>query len=241
MFKGVAYQYTVLPFELSLAPHTITKCIDAALSQLKQMGIRILKYLDDWLILARSERESQLLTVFLALKTFLPAIHGHHVLVRSDNMTVVAYINRQGGLRSHSLYRLARRLLFWAQNKLLSQKTFHVLGSLNYGTDMLSRGNVALVELTIHPHMVQALTAKLISQYSEMLWPAIGAVLVCMPSPDSPASSGHQTVQREEMLSSLGGPTLEETGLVPRVSAALSSSPVTDSTETRSSLAGENE
>ncbi len=35
-FKGVAYQYTVLPFGLSLAPRTFTKCIYAALSPLRQ-------------------------------------------------------------------------------------------------------------------------------------------------------------------------------------------------------------
>ncbi len=56
-FEGVAYQYTVLPFGLSLAPRTFTKCVDAALSPLRQMGIRILNYLDDWLILAQSEVE----------------------------------------------------------------------------------------------------------------------------------------------------------------------------------------
>ncbi|KAL0183542.1 hypothetical protein M9458_019238, partial [Cirrhinus mrigala] len=44
-FEGVAYQYTVLPFGLSLAPRTFTK------------GIRILNYLDDWLVLAQSEPE----------------------------------------------------------------------------------------------------------------------------------------------------------------------------------------
>ncbi len=47
-FEGVAYQYTVLPFGLSLAPRTFTKCMDAALSPLRPMGIRILNYLDDW-------------------------------------------------------------------------------------------------------------------------------------------------------------------------------------------------
>ncbi len=56
-FEGVAYQYTVLSFGLSLAPRTFTKCMDAALSPLRQMGIRILNYLDDWLILAQSEVE----------------------------------------------------------------------------------------------------------------------------------------------------------------------------------------
>ncbi len=56
-FEGVAYQYTVLPFGLSLAPRTFTKCMDAAFSPLRQMGNRILNYLDDWLILAQSEVE----------------------------------------------------------------------------------------------------------------------------------------------------------------------------------------
>ncbi len=50
-FEGVAYQYKVLPFWLSLTPCTFTRCMDAALSPLRQMGIRILNYLDDWLIL----------------------------------------------------------------------------------------------------------------------------------------------------------------------------------------------
>ncbi len=42
-----------------------TRCMDAALSPLRQMGIRILNYLDDWLILA------QLQTVWTSHKTLL--------------------------------------------------------------------------------------------------------------------------------------------------------------------------
>ncbi len=54
-FEGVTYQYKVLPLGLSLAPRTSTQCMDAALSPLRQMGICILNYLDDWLILAHSQ------------------------------------------------------------------------------------------------------------------------------------------------------------------------------------------
>ncbi len=57
-FEGVAYQYKVLPFGLSLASRSFTCCIDMALSPLRQMGICKINYLDDWLILAQSEAVS---------------------------------------------------------------------------------------------------------------------------------------------------------------------------------------
>ncbi|KAI2646041.1 Transposon Ty3-I Gag-Pol polyprotein [Labeo rohita] len=52
-FRGEAYQYRVL---LALSPRTFTKCVDAALAPLRLQGIRILNYIDDWLILAQSEQ-----------------------------------------------------------------------------------------------------------------------------------------------------------------------------------------
>ncbi len=248
-FEGVAYQYTVLPFGLSLAPRTFTKCMDAALSPLRQMGIRILNYLDDWLILAQSEVELlshrtlilshfrapgtisperalaiqklaatfksdttrplkvfqrmlglmaaaspvlqlgllrmrplqhwlkprvphnawrhgrlhirvnqacvtaltpwknprthkcegkptfghwsktesgfhinclDMLAVCRACQFFQPDLIGRHVLIRSDKMSVVSYINHQGGVSSKRLFILAERLLEWAQLNLRS-------------------------------------------------------------------------------------------------------------------------
>ncbi len=55
-FGGKAYQYRVFPFGLALSPRTFTKCIDAALVPLRFQGIRIMNYIDDWLILAQSHQ-----------------------------------------------------------------------------------------------------------------------------------------------------------------------------------------
>ncbi len=53
----------------------------------------------------------EMLAVFLALKNFLAELRGHHVLVHSDNTSVVSYINHQGGLRSRPLCKLACQIL----------------------------------------------------------------------------------------------------------------------------------
>ncbi len=56
-FERRAYQYKVLPFGLSLSPRVFTKVVEAALVPLRERGVRILNYLDDWLILAQSREQ----------------------------------------------------------------------------------------------------------------------------------------------------------------------------------------
>ncbi len=56
-FEGRAWQYRVLPFGLSLSPRVFTKVVECALTPLREVGIRILNYLDDWLILAQSREQ----------------------------------------------------------------------------------------------------------------------------------------------------------------------------------------
>ena len=41
--------------------------------------------------------------LFLALQSFQELVAGHRVTVMCDNLIVVAYINKQGGMVSHSL------------------------------------------------------------------------------------------------------------------------------------------
>ncbi len=328
-FEGTAYQYSVLPFGLALAPCTFSKCVDAALSPLRASGIRILNYMDDWLILAQSwdtllshidwllihleslglcvnrrksilapsqsitylgvcmdslemrarlsrERAAAILSylrhfreeiseaagthgvsvssmssglithattaamaeisspldsmdfgtfeyrghlwlhrssgavaqpgslqlgsppgfggftrgghnrridarlgsgvrgnasfgtvvgtsdrwhinrleleaVFLALKEFRAQLERQHILIRTDNTSVVSYINRQGGIRSRALGKQAAILLLWADSRLLSIRATHIPGLLNRGADMLSRRRIPQGEWRLHP------------------------------------------------------------------------------------------
>ena len=102
----------------------------------------------------------ELSAVFLSLKHFLPSLSGHHVLVRTDNTTTVAYINRQGGLRSRRLHMLARELILWSSCRLLSLRATHVPGSLNTGADLLSRGAPTYGEWALHPAVVEQIWAR---------------------------------------------------------------------------------
>lgn len=88
-----------------------------------------------------------IVVVHLALKAFLPNLRGHHILVRSDNMMLIAYINHRGGLRLRPLNRLVSVLLLWAR----TLKVMHVLGRLNQGVDVLPQSGVTVGEWKLSP------------------------------------------------------------------------------------------
>ncbi len=72
------------------------------------------------------------------------------MLVRSDNTSVVSYINHMGGLRSRPLCKLACQILLWPQGKLLSLRATYIPGAHNIGAEILSRQG-----LRLHPEVVE--------------------------------------------------------------------------------------
>ncbi len=81
----------------------------------------------------------ELLAVHLALNRLKRRLRGEHVLIRTDSTATIAYINRQGGLRSRRMSQLARHLLLWSRKHLRSLRAIHIPGLLNRTADELSR------------------------------------------------------------------------------------------------------
>ena len=74
----------------------------------------------------RSEHELhinvlELRAVILALHHWATVLQGRHVLIATDNTTVVAYINKQGGTHSNLLLRLVVDLFLWLQTQDITQ------------------------------------------------------------------------------------------------------------------------
>ncbi|KAL0172890.1 hypothetical protein M9458_033201, partial [Cirrhinus mrigala] len=118
----------------------------------------------------------EMLAVCRALHYFLPDLKGHDVLVRSDSMTVVSYINCQGGLSSKRLFTLVKDLLEWAQLNLCSQRATHVPGRLNQGADMLSRSNVPseLLDKGCSPSTLKVYVAAITASHAPITGQSVG-------------------------------------------------------------------
>ena len=81
----------------------------------------------------------ELKAVFLALKEFQTLVFNKTVLVATDNTTVVAYINKEGGMKSGSLCALLWRILSWCTRQQVTLRARHIPGRLNVIADKLSR------------------------------------------------------------------------------------------------------
>ena len=58
-------------------------------------------------------------------------LRGHQLMIATDNTTVVAYINKQGGTHSHSMLCLLVGLFLWLQTQDIAIRARHIPGGLN--------------------------------------------------------------------------------------------------------------
>ena len=78
-----------------------------------------------------------------AVRALQDHVQGSYLTVFSDNTTVVAYINRQGGTRSPQLCLKVWSLLQWCRAHDIVLRAFHVAGKDNTLADALSRGRAS--------------------------------------------------------------------------------------------------
>ena len=100
----------------------------------------------------------KLKAVLLTLKRFQRLVQGKVVLVATDNTTVVAYINKERGMRSGSLCALLWRLLCWCNLRKVVLKARPIPGCLNVIADKLSRqGQIIQTEWSLHQEVFDLL------------------------------------------------------------------------------------
>ena len=93
----------------------------------------------------------ELKAVLLALKGFQEHLQGQTVLICSDNSTVVAYLNKEGGTHSIEMRALIWRILAFTNSRRIQIRARHVPGSLNVIADSLSRRDkVIQTEWSLH-------------------------------------------------------------------------------------------
>ena len=97
----------------------------------------------------------ELKVFFLALKEFQDLCSNNIVLIPTGNTTVVAYINKEGGMKSGPL--CALRILTWYARKQVILKARHIPGRLNVIAEKLSRlGQTIQTEWSLHPELFKA-------------------------------------------------------------------------------------
>ena len=115
-----------------------------------------------------SEREKrlhinvlELKAISLALRDFKDQCQNQTVLVATDNSTVVAYINKQGGTHSAEMCALLWKIMTWCHHYHITLKARHIPGCLNVMADLLSRSNqVQSTEWSLHPQVFKQICRK---------------------------------------------------------------------------------
>ena len=103
----------------------------------------------------------ELKAVSLALRDFKDQCQNQTELVATDNSTVVAYINKQGGTHSAEMCALLWKIMTWCHHYHIILKARHILGCLNVMADLLSRSNqVQSTEWSLHPQVFKQICQK---------------------------------------------------------------------------------
>ena len=121
------------------------------------------------------------------------------MLVATDNSTVVAYINKQGGTHSAEMCALLWNIMTWCHHYQITLKARHIPGCLNVMANLLSRSNqVQSTEWSVRSTGVQIDLSKVVHPSCRSIChssePQTSTVRVSSPKPKS---LGHRCSQHK--------------------------------------------
>ena len=83
--------------------------------------------------------DNELLDVLKCLMVLYSSQSNATLLIKSDNMTTVSYINKKGGCKTSVLKGIARSIWLWAMNRCIFLVSCHIPGKENIHGDSLTR------------------------------------------------------------------------------------------------------
>lgn len=81
----------------------------------------------------------ELLAAFFGLKSFANSRNQCHILLRIDNTTAIAYINRMGGVQYPHLNDIARKIWLWCEKRKIFLFASYIRSTENIDADFESR------------------------------------------------------------------------------------------------------
>lgn len=102
----------------------------------------------------------ELLAAYYSLKSFTKDISNCEILLRIDNITTIAYINRMGGVRHNRLGKLARNIWDWCERKGLWVYATYINTKSNIVADSESRTVAIETEYELSDTLFETITAK---------------------------------------------------------------------------------
>ena len=81
----------------------------------------------------------EMMAAFFAIQAFTKQLQGVRILLRTDNISVVAHVNHMGGTRSPQLIALVKELWAWCLHRKTTVIAQHLPGLENVTADFLSR------------------------------------------------------------------------------------------------------
>ncbi|VDI73954.1 Hypothetical predicted protein [Mytilus galloprovincialis] len=130
----------------------------------------------------------ELKAVQLALQEAVQIVKDMNILIRSDNTTVISYINKQGGTHSPELCYLTWDLYQWCIQNKVTIRAVHIPGKINLLADALSRGKnlFKMTEWTLNNMIVNMIFQRLGTPSIDLFATAQNKKLAvyCSPVPD---------------------------------------------------------